>query len=84
MKDNNRILKGDDINRIHSGKQSKLNIEYLNNQNEQCSDISWVLKLETDVLTSLTINAMTRIQQSNVVQTMIKKYKDLLIFRSKW
>ena len=75
MEDENRILKGDEINRINSGKQSKLNIEYMDNQNEQCSNISWILKLYTHSLTSLTINAMTRIQKSNVVQVMSKNKK---------
>ena len=60
-KDENKILEGNSISKMNSKEKRKLNIEYLNYQNEQCNDISWIAKLETKRLTSLTVNCTKRI-----------------------
>ena len=78
MKDSNKILKGEDVGKMSSRKLTKLNIEYQEDQNEQSSDISWVAKLETNGLTSLTIKSQKRIQQETVKNVLKKKYKENL------
>ena len=59
--DENNILEGNSISKMNSKEKTKLNIEYFDYQNEQCSDISWIAKLETKKLTSLTVNFRNRI-----------------------
>ena len=79
MKDKNHILEGCEITKMISKQQSRLNIEYEEEQNEQCSDINWVAKIETRKLDFITIMSSGRIEQKKMKSILRKKYEQIEI-----